>query len=259
MGPVSTRAAGLAADLRRLHHQVRPLVLANAWDAASARAVEAAGFPAVATSSAAVAASLGFDDGGKAPADEMFAALSRITHAVRIPVTADIEDGYGLSAGELVARLLSAGAVGCNLEDSDHGDPGRLVATGVQADRLAEVRDHARRNGVPVVVNARVDTLLRQAGPPGDRVAATLARMRAYLDAGADCVYPIAPGADDATLAPLVEGCPGPVNLLARPDPADVARLAGLGAARISVGSVLFRLLSERQAEVVAALAAAAP
>ncbi len=254
---MTSGAARRAAALRALHVPGRPLILVNAWDAESARVVAAAGFEAVATSSGAVAASLGHADGGTAPPDEMFAALSRVARAVPVPVTADVEDGYGLGPDELVARLLSAGAVGCNLEDSDHAHPGTLVPLEDQVARLAAVRRSARAAGVDLVLNARVDVHLRQVGPAEGRVAAALARMDAYLAAGAHCVYPIMLDGDDRTLAALVEGCSGPVNLLARPDPADVARLAGLGAARVSTGSGPFRTVTAGLADLAASLAAA--
>jgi 2-methylisocitrate lyase-like PEP mutase family enzyme len=147
-----------AADaLRALHVPGRPLVLPNAWDAASARLVERAGFPAVATSSAALVESLGYEDGGSAPTDEVFAAIGRISRVLSVPVTADIEDGYGLSAEHLVDALLGAGAVGCNLED-------RGVTAALHAERVRAVKEAGRARGVDVVVNARVDSFQRGAG-----------------------------------------------------------------------------------------------
>lgn len=123
----------LRADaLRGLHRGARPLVLANAWDARSARLVVAAGFPVVATSSAALVTSLGYEDGSQADPDAVFAALARITRAVDVPVTADVEDGYGLAPDQLAQRLLDAGAVGCNLEDSDHTKTGEPLVPAEQ-------------------------------------------------------------------------------------------------------------------------------
>ena len=151
--------ASRCAALRALHVPGEPLLLPNAWDAASARAVVAAGFPVVATTSAGVAAALGYEDHQGAPADEMLAAAARITRAVDVPVSADIEDGYGLPPGEIVERLLAAGAVGCNLEDTDHRTK-ELKDARRQADWLAEVC--AAADGA-LVVNARVDTFLRGA------------------------------------------------------------------------------------------------
>ncbi|MEV4458009.1 isocitrate lyase/phosphoenolpyruvate mutase family protein, partial [Microbispora sp. NPDC049633] len=163
-----------AAVLRALHVPGDPVVLPNAWDAASARAVEAAGFPAVATGSESVAASLGYEDGHDTPVDEMFAAVARITRVVAVPVTADVERGYGLRAAELVERLAAAGAVGCNLEDSDPAT-GAMIDAAEQADFLAAVRAAAAEAGAGLVVNARVDTFIHGAGSPGDRLAEAIA------------------------------------------------------------------------------------
>jgi 2-methylisocitrate lyase-like PEP mutase family enzyme len=250
--------AARADALRALHHG-RPLVLANAWDARSARLVVAAGFPVVATSSGALVTALGYEDGSLAPADEVFAAIARIAGAVDVPVTADIEDGYGLAADELAGRLLDAGAVGCNLEDSDHGpDAEPLVPAGAFAERVRALKAAGRALGVDLVVNARVDVHVRQAGSPESRLPEALRRANLYLEAGADCVYPITVSDEDTARA-LVAGVPGPVNLMARPDPADVARLASFGVARISVGSGLARVADQRISEVAAQLAGALP
>ncbi|MFD5310141.1 isocitrate lyase/phosphoenolpyruvate mutase family protein, partial [Streptomyces ardesiacus] len=198
-------AADGAARFRALHHgrtPEDPLVLPGPWDAASARVFAAAGFPALATPSAGVAASLGYADGAT-PADEMFAAVARIARAVDVPVSADVEDGYGLAPEELVERLLDAGAVGCNLEDSADGvlkDPAE------HAEWLAAVREAA---GDRLFLNARIDTFLRGVDDPG----AAVGRAAAYVAAGADCVYPIA--APVAVLPLLRAGIQGPVNVLA--------------------------------------------
>ena len=235
----ATELAARADRLRALHRPGRPLLLPNGWDAASARALAAAGCPAIATSSGAVAESLGFEDGERAPVDEMLAAAGRICHAVDVPVTVDTEAGYGLGASVLVARLLAAGAAGCNLEDSDHRT-GDLRPTGIQAAWLAEVRAAAQAAGVGLVLNARVDVHLRQVGPPEGRLAEAVRRGRAYLEAGADCVYPIFVD-DEPTIGGLVDGLEGRINILYRPGAPSPARLAALGVARISFGSGLHR------------------
>jgi len=250
---VSTGLADRAGHLARLHRAEHPLVLPNAWDAASARAVERAGFPAVATSSGALVRSLGYEDGSMAPAEEVFAALGRIARSVAVPVSADLEDGYGLSADELVDRMLSAGVVGANLEDSEYRSTGPLVATADQAARIAAVAGAAHRAGVDLVLNARVDVFVRAVGPPEGRLSLALERCRAYLDAGATCVYPITAD-DDQTVAALVAGAGGPVNVMARPEAGDVARLGRLGVARISFGSGLARVLGRRLAELLESL-----
>ncbi|MGW3344775.1 isocitrate lyase/PEP mutase family protein [Nonomuraea rubra] len=220
-----------ASALRALHVPGTPLILPNVWDAASARAVREAGFPAVATSSAAVARVLGYDDGELTPVGEMMAAVARVARAVEgVPVTADVERGYGLKPAELVERLLEAGAAGCNLEDSLPGR-GELVDPGEQAEFLAEVRAVA---GDALVINARVDVYLY--GPASRQEA--VARGRRYLEAGADCVYPILL-ADEDEIAALVSELGAPVNVYFGARTPGLARLAELGVARISFGSGL--------------------
>ena len=223
-----------AALLRSLHVPGRPLLLPNAWDAASARLVADAGFPVVATSSAAVAEALGYPDGNVTPPDEVFAAVTRITRVVSVPVTVDVEGGYGLDASELAERLLESGAVGCNLEDTDHR-AGGLVALEAQAARLADLRKAA---GDGLVINARVDSFLT-----GDQEAAlpeAVERARAYLAAGADCVYPILVR-DPAVLAAFTEAvAPAAVNATRLPNGPSRETLAELGIARISAGGGLW-------------------
>lgn len=234
-------SASGARELRALHHGRAagdPLVLPGPWDAASARVFADAGFPALATPSAGVSASLGYEDGQGTPPAEMFAAIARITRAVDIPVSADVEAGYGLPARELVERLLEAGAAGCNLEDSDPAG-GRLVEPQRQAEFLAQVREAA---GDALVVNARVDTYLR-----GDRTtAAAVERGRLYAAAGADCVYPIMAPADQ--IAVLAEEIGAPLNALCRPGGPAPRELGALGAARVTFGGHL-------QVEAMAAVA----
>ncbi|MEI5006666.1 isocitrate lyase/phosphoenolpyruvate mutase family protein [Streptomyces sp. PmtA] len=215
-------------DFRDLHHgraPEDPLVLPGPWDAAGARVFADAGFPALATPSAGVAASLGYED-GQAPADEMFAAVARIVRAVDVPVSADVEAGYGLPARELVARVLETGAVGINLEDS--GPDKVLVDPRRQADRLAEIRAEA---GDALFVNARVDTFLRGVSDP---VAAAIERARLYAAAGADCVYPIDAPAD--ALPRLRREITGPLNAVGCPGTPDVPALGRLGATRVTFG-----------------------
>ncbi|GAA3705436.1 isocitrate lyase/phosphoenolpyruvate mutase family protein [Nonomuraea antimicrobica] len=222
-----------ASELRALHVPGSPVVLPNVWDAASARAVQDAGFPAVATSSAGVARALGYSDGEATPVHEMMAAVARVVRAVGVPVTADIERGYGLKPAELVERLLATGAVGCNLEDSVP-PRGGMVDVAEQADFLAEVRAAA---GDALVINARIDVYLHGTATRQEAVA----RGRRYLEAGADCLYPI--GLDDGDeIEALVREVTGrPVNVLFRPGTPDLAGLAGLGVARISFGGGLYQ------------------
>jgi 2-methylisocitrate lyase-like PEP mutase family enzyme len=229
--------------LRSLHRPGAPLLLPNVWDVATARAVVAAGFPVVATGSVAVAAALGYED-HEAPADEMLAAAARIANAVEVPVTVDAEAGYDMEPGELVAALRSAGAAGCNLEDTDHADHGLRDADG-QAEWLGAVRRAAEEDGYPLVINARVDVFfgpMLAGAAPGTQhelVPEALRRANAYLEAGADCVYPIGLWESDA-LRPFMSEVHGPVNLVRLPQAPSLAELAELGVARVSWGPLLY-------------------
>ena len=216
-----------AAALRALHVPGEPLILPNAWDAATARAVAAAGFPAVATTSSGVAESLGYEDGEETPADEMLAAVRRIARVVDVPVTADLEGGYGLDPADLAQRAVAAGAAGLNFEDTDHASAPRLHDIAAQAGRIA-----ALKAAQDLVVNARIDVFFC-----GGPVAEGLERARAYADAGADCVYPIGI-TDEATIAAFVE-LGTPVNVVLSPAAPPIERLAELGVARISLGHFL--------------------
>lgn len=242
--------AEAAAGFRALHRPGSPVVLPNAWDANSARIVVEQGFPAVATSSVAVAESLGYADGGDAPAELMFAAAGRIARAVDVPVTVDAEAGYGLPAANLVAALLAAGAVGANIEDSTGGV---LSDVDAHAARLAGIREAAVMAGVPLVLNARVDVFIRSPGADeAELVGAAIARANRYLAAGADCVYPIF--CPPATMSRLVDGINGAVNVHWRPDGPTPAELAGLGVARISAGGLLWRMAMDAYRSAVGRL-----
>jgi 2-methylisocitrate lyase-like PEP mutase family enzyme len=212
-----------------MHHGDRLLVLPNVWDAVSARAFADAGFGALATASTAIAATLGYEDGEQTPRDEMFAAIARITRVVHVPVSADIEAGYGLAPDELVDRLLDAGVVGCNLEDTDPSS-GELRQAGRHADWLQEVCEVA---GTELLVNARVDVFLR-GGTPGEAIR----RGRLYREAGAGCVYPIF--APTEAVAALVAEIGGPINVHHQ-EGVDFAALAALGVCRVTFGGGLHR------------------
>ncbi len=230
--PDIARLDAAAQRLRDLHQIGRPLVLVNVWDAAGARAVVAAGSPVVATSSVAMAAARGGSDTNR-DRDAAFAQLGQITAAVDVPVTADLEGGYDLTPDDFVEALLAAGAVGCNIEDTDHSAGDRLLDAEDRAAYLAAVRDAADRRGVRVVLNARIDAIIRH--PRRDPAAAmdeVLRRAHLYLDAGADCVYPIGLR-DPALVAQVVNDLGRPVNV----NPSEpLASLAEAGAARISLG-----------------------
>lgn len=219
-----------AERLRALHHADEPLVLANVWDVASA--VVVAGVPgcrAVATSSAGVATVLGYPDGERISAVEMLDIVARIARVVEVPVTADLEAGYG-DVERTVRGAVQAGAAGLNLEDGN----GPIDA---HVERLRTARATAEELGVPLVLNARVDVFLP--GGSGD-VDEAVERGNAYLGAGADCAYPI--GVTDREIVRrLVGGIRGPINVHAAVGAPSVAELAALGVRRISVGALLHR------------------
>lgn len=224
-----------AALFRSLHTADEPLILVNSWDAASARIVEAAGARAVATTSAGVAWSLGAPDGDALGRDAAVELVTRTVAAVSVPVTADIESGFGVTPQDVAATIravVAAGAVGVNIEDARHGGTGALREVDDQCARLSAARAAADHAGIPLYVNARVDTLLRGVGG----VEETVARARAYLKAGADGVF--VPGVvDPDTIAALVAAIPAPLNILAGPGAPSVGDLAKLGVARVSLGS----------------------
>jgi 2-methylisocitrate lyase-like PEP mutase family enzyme len=212
-------------------------VLANAWDAGSARILEQVGFPAIATTSAGIAWSCGIPDGELLDRDTMLEHVGRIVAAVNVPVTADLEAGYGDSAdavGRTVARALELGAVGANLEDAGaHG----LFGIDEAADRIAAARSAAPRGSF--VLNARTDTYFK--GTTGDVFAETVERATRYVEAGADCVF--VPGVVDAeTIRRLAEAIPGPLNVVAGlANSIDAPTLFSLGVQRVSLGGSLAR------------------
>jgi 2-methylisocitrate lyase-like PEP mutase family enzyme len=230
--------ADKAEVLRGLHRGPPILVLPNAWDAASARVFQAEGFPAIATTSAGVAATIGYPDGGLVPPREMIEAIARITRAVAIPVTADIEHAYGATpdaVADSVLRVVAAGAVGINIEDIVPG-AADLEPLTLQADKITTIAKAAKTAGVRVVINARTDVYLRAIGAPESRLGIAIERGKAYLAAGADCVF--VPGVRDAeTIRGLVAGIGGPINILAVKGTPPIAELEALGVARVSVGS----------------------
>ena len=243
--------ADRAGTLRELHRAGDPVVLPNAWDPPSARRLAQTGVAALATTSVGVAEALGYEDGGFTPPELMLGAVGRIAAAVELPVTADLENGYGLGAEELVAGLLEAGAVGLNLEDTDHST-GSLADPDSHAGWLAQVKEAGRAAGVDVVLNARVDVFLRAApgAAPGEVVEDGIRRARRYAEAGADCVYPIAARGRDA-IRRLVEGAGAPVNIVAVPGGLGRSELAALGVARVSFGGGLAHTANDAAAAQV--------
>jgi 2-methylisocitrate lyase-like PEP mutase family enzyme len=233
-----------AEQLRKLHTAGKILVLPNAWDVASARVVEELGYPAIATTSAGIANVLGYPDGEHISRDEMLEMVARIARAVRVPVTADMEAGYGTTLKDMeeTARaVVAAGAVGMNLEDVIGTDESSLVETTLQMDKIRTICNVSASLGVPLVVNARTDAYhLMSIGPAETRFERTVERLRAYREAGAGCLF--APGVRDAeTIAKLVKALQAPLNILLSPGCPPIRELEKMGVARASTGSGAMR------------------
>ena len=232
-----------AIAFRQMHRGPKILVLPNAWDVISARIMEEAGFGAIATTSAGVAFTLGYPDGQKISREEMLARVTRIARAVKVPVTADVESGYGQrpeDAASTTLGVIEAGAVGMNLEDGTGSPESPLMDLSRQVEKIHAVREAAMKSKVLIVLNARTDVFLDKVGPEESRYDATLKRAIAFRDAGADCVF--VPGLSERELINrLVKDVQCPVNILVGPGSPTVNELEGLGVARITVGSALMR------------------
>jgi 2-methylisocitrate lyase-like PEP mutase family enzyme len=230
-----------AETLRKLHQGPRVLVLANAWDVASARVIEAAGASAIASTSAGVAYALGYPDGQRISRTEMIDMVRRIAAAVAVPVSADVEAGYGPgadAAAETARAVIEAGAVGLNLEDMI--EPGELLPMEQHVERIRAARAAAGKAGVPLVINGRTDAFAATAVPKADRPAEAIRRANAYLAAGADCAF--VPFVIDAEIiARLAREIRGPLNVLGVPGSPPIPELERLGVRRMSVGSGVAR------------------
>jgi 2-methylisocitrate lyase-like PEP mutase family enzyme len=234
---------GKAEAFRRMHDRSRILVLPNAWDAASARIFEDTGFSAVATTSAGVAYTAGYPDGEAMPRDDMVTIVRWIARSVQVPVTADIESGFGSSpreVGETVRMVIEAGAVGINLEDTIHdavhGAERQLYDLPLAIERIRAARAAAEAAGVPIVINGRTDVYLLGIGDNASRFEHAVRRLNAYREAGADCLYPIG-YLDSQTIAALVKAIDGPINVIGVPGTPSVPELQRLGVARVSTAS----------------------
>ncbi len=233
-----------AEALLRLHQSDRILVLLNAWDVASARVFESAGAHAIGTTSMGIAASAGYPDIQQIPFSRMVDAVSRIAGAVNLPVTADMEAGYGDTPDEVassVTRVIHAGAVGINIEDGTGNPSSPLIDISTLADRIGAIRKAATDLGIHLVINARTDTYLTTPGSPGTRLAETIERCNAYAQAGSDCVF-VPGGLDRDTIRELVREIQAPLNVVANPAISipvvpDIPELEQLGVSRVSVGS----------------------
>jgi 2-methylisocitrate lyase-like PEP mutase family enzyme len=231
-----------AEALRDLHVPGDPLLLLNAWDAASAVVIARAGARAIATSSAAAANALGYADGQQLTREQMLGAVAAIAGAVDLPVTADMEAGYGdePEAAAATARgVVGVGAVGLNMEDLGDGSEDLLPIDRFTA-KIAAVRAVGDETGIPLVLNARTDVFLGQIGDSGTRLERAVERGRAYLAAGADCIF--VPGViDPGVITALVQGIDGPVSVLAVPGSPPLTELKAFGVARVSTGSGPYR------------------
>lgn len=240
MSPVAQRAK--AAAFRDWHRGPKILVLPNAWDCVSARLFEQAGFPALATTSGGIAAVLGYPDGQQVPASEMLAMVRRIAETVAVPVTADLEAGYGKTVAEVaecMRQAIGVGIVGANLEDSSGADHG-LADLGYQTELIKAIRQVATAWEIPFVLNARVDVYLHGTGDESDRFAEVVRRAQAYCDAGADCVFLIGLK-NRETIARLVSEIGCPMNIMVGPGTPTVEELEQLGVRRVTFGTGLMR------------------
>ena len=237
------KQAQKAEQFRKLHHGPRLLFLPNAWDVVSARILEECGHPAIATSSAAVAFSLGYPDGQHISRDEMLEVAGRIARAVEIPVTADLEAGYGTTVKDMVETVkaaIAAGVIGMNLEDITGDDESSFVDLPLQVEKIGAICETAKSLGVSFVLNARTDIYLMPIGPEATRFERTVERLRAYRDAGATCLF--APGLyHRETIAKLVKAVEAPINILANPACPPMAELENIGVARVTAGSGIMR------------------
>ncbi len=245
-----------AEVLLSLHTNGKLLVLPNVWNPIGARILEKKGYPAVATASAAISASLGYQDGEKIKRATAIESIGRIARSVDVPVTADIETGYGESLSELEAtaqQVVESGAVGVNIEDGLEWGGG-LRPIEDQCQRIAAFRQSADRCGVHVVINARTDSFVSCSFTSKEEaMEEAVKRAQAFSEAGADCFYPIGPG-DEATVRLLRDRIQTPINILAMPTAAPLSVMREIGVNRVSFGPYLFRSCTRKFADIVEAL-----
>ncbi|MEV6059343.1 isocitrate lyase/phosphoenolpyruvate mutase family protein [Nocardia asteroides] len=241
-----------AKTLLELHRPGDPVVLPTVWDAWSANVAVAAGFSGLTLGSHPVADSVGRSDGEGMSYDELLARVTQVTGAVEVPVSVDIESGYGLEPARLIDGLLAAGAVGLNIEDTVHSEGKRLRSAEEHAELVRGLRTAADAAGVHVVINARTDLFLRQDGDEADRVDRVIARLRLAADAGADSLYPVGWHSDEVQRR-LATELPLPINAIAQPGTPAKEHLAELGVGRISFGPLLQAALGAEASRLLAA------
>lgn len=242
-----------AQVLLALHTTGRLLILPNIWNPIGARILEAKGYPAVATASAAVSASLGYEDGERIKRSTLIEVLKRIAGSVDVPVTADIESGYGRTLPKLeetIHQVLDAGVVGINIEDSfEEGHALRPIEA--QCKRMAKIREAADRRGIHLVINARIDSFLSDSFTTNEaRIEEAVVRAKSYAEAGADCIYPIGPG-DSATVTELRRRIATPINILASSKAVSLSELQAIGINRVSFGPNIFRSCLKKFVDIV--------
>ena len=227
-----------AEEFRTLHNSKRILILPNAWDVPSARIFEEAGFPAIATSSATLAVSLGYPDGERIGKDEFFLAVKRIANHLTAPLTVDIESGFGTTRAQLsdtIKRVIEAGAIGINIEDISNFESKTLFAVEKQVERIRTARSASEALGFQLFINARTDAFRYTAGEDKVRLQETIRRANAYAEADADCLYPMGL-TDSASLCTFVRTVDKPVNILARKGAPTIPELEKIGVKRLSLG-----------------------
>lgn len=249
--PAGSTLTDRAAALLALHQPGNPVILPTVWDAWSARLATDAGFAALTVGSHPVADSVGKPDNEGMSFDDLLGRVAQITAAVDVPVSVDIESGYGLPAAQLIDGLLAVGAVGLNIEDSVHSEGKRLRSASEHAALVGALRSAADAAGVHVVINARTDLFLRKDGDESDRVERAVARLKEAAAAGADVLYPVGRH-DPDTLRRLTSELPLPINAIALPDQDDPASFGPLGVGRISFGPFLQAALASRAKQILA-------
>src|SRR5689334_1098902 len=240
-----------ADTLLALHQPGNPVVLPTVWDAWSAKLAVDAGFAALTIGSHPMADSVGKEDGEVMTFDDVLTRVAQITGAVDVPISVDIESGYGESPGRIINGLLEAGAVGLNIEDTVHQEGKRLRSSSEHAELVGALRKAADDAGVHVVLNARTDLFLRADGDESDRVDRAIARLKEAAAAGADSLYPVGRH-DPDTLQRLATELPLPINAIAIPDQDDPASFGPLGVGRISFGPFWQRVLSAYSKDLLA-------
>jgi 2-methylisocitrate lyase-like PEP mutase family enzyme len=227
-----------AEEFRSLHQTKSILILPNAWDVPSARVFEDAGFPAIATSSAALSVSLGYPDGEKIGKNDLFTVLRKIAGVLTVPLSADVESGFGANTEHLsdtIRRVIEAGAVGINIEDISYFERKTLLPMEKQVERLKTVRRVSDSLGIPLVINARTDAYRFGAGDEKSKLEETIRREKAYETAGADCLYPMGL-TDKEMITTFVKAVNKPVNIMARKGAPTISELEKIGVKRLSLG-----------------------